>query len=143
MKYKGYTAKVELDEEQGVLFGRVLGLRDVITFEARTVPEAIEEFQETIDFYLETCAKRGEEPDRPYSGNFMVRIDPARHRALAIAAEEEGKSLNAMVDDLVETFLLGAGHGKPVTSMTQGVDVEDSEGLGPSRPRARGRRRAK
>ena len=32
MKYKGYTAVVELDEEQSVLFGRVIGLRDAITF---------------------------------------------------------------------------------------------------------------
>ena len=32
MKYKGYTAVLKADEEQGILFGRVLGLRDVITF---------------------------------------------------------------------------------------------------------------
>ena len=59
MKYKGYTAVVELDEEQSVLFGRVIGLRDVITFQAETVSQAIEEFHQSVDSYLEFCAQRG------------------------------------------------------------------------------------
>ena len=53
MKYKGYTAVVDLDEEQGVLFGRVVGLRDVITFQAETVARVIEEFHQSVDSYLE------------------------------------------------------------------------------------------
>jgi predicted HicB family RNase H-like nuclease len=107
VKYKGYTAVVTLDEDQGILFGRVLGLRDVITFEATTVAEAIEEFHATIDFYLEACAADCEEPDRPYSGNFQLRIDPELHRRLAVAAQERGQSLNSLVEAAVRAEIEG------------------------------------
>lgn len=105
MKYKGYTAVVELDEEQGVLFGRVIGLRDVITFQAETVAQAIEEFHQSVDSYLEFCGSRGERPEKPYSGQFMVRIDPAVHRELASRAEIEKISLNALVVKLLASRL--------------------------------------
>jgi predicted HicB family RNase H-like nuclease len=101
MKYKGYTAVVELDEEQGILFGRVIGLRDVITFQAESVAQAIEEFHHSVDSYLEFCAQRGERPEKPYSGRFMVRIDPTMHRELASRAEIEGISLNGLVEKLL------------------------------------------
>jgi predicted HicB family RNase H-like nuclease len=68
MKYKGYTGIVEFDEASGVLFGRVIGLRDVITFEGESVAEVIQAFHDSVDVYLEFCAERGESPEKPYSG---------------------------------------------------------------------------
>ena len=35
--------------------------------------------------------------DRTYSGKFLVRVPPQTHRALALAAAEEGVSLNRLV----------------------------------------------
>ena len=86
-----------MDTEAGLLFGRVIGLRDVITFQAETPRQLVEEFHRSVDFYLEFCASRGEPPERPYSGNFQVRLSPALHRDLAVAAEARGQSLNAFV----------------------------------------------
>lgn len=119
MKYKGYTAIVTVDEDEGLLFGRVIGLRDVITFQAETVPQAIEEFHATIDFYLETCAKRGESPEKPYSGNFLVRVDPELHRQIAIAAEASEVSINSLIVDAVRETLLGHAPGSSDTSKKQ------------------------
>ncbi|HEX2201972.1 MAG TPA: hypothetical protein VHG91_01685 [Longimicrobium sp.] len=34
MRYRGYSARVERDEEEQVLRGRVEGIRDIVTFEA-------------------------------------------------------------------------------------------------------------
>lgn len=99
MQYRGYTGVLEIDEEAGILFGRVLGLRDVITFQAPTVAQAEKEFRRSIDSYLEFCASRGEPPEKPFSGRFLVRIDPTLHRALAQAAEARGTSLNALVEE--------------------------------------------
>jgi predicted HicB family RNase H-like nuclease len=65
MKYRGYTAVVELDEDTGMLFGRVIGLRDVITFQGASVPEVIEAFHDSVDVYLEFCAARRESPEKP------------------------------------------------------------------------------
>lgn len=109
MKYKGYTAVVELDEEQSVLFGRVIGLRDVITFQAESVAQAIEEFHHSVDSYLEYCTQRGERPEKPYSGQFMLRIDPSMHRELARWTEIEAISLNGLVEKLLASRLDGPG----------------------------------
>ncbi len=52
LKYKGYTGKVEVDVKTGTLFGEVLNLRDVITFEADTVADIEREFHASVDEYL-------------------------------------------------------------------------------------------
>ena len=79
MKYKGYTGVVEFDEESSSLYGRVIGLRDVITFQGESVAEVTQAFHDSVDDYLEFCAKRGRVPERPYSGQFVLRIDPELH----------------------------------------------------------------
>jgi predicted HicB family RNase H-like nuclease len=118
MKYKGYTGVVELDEESQVLSGRVIGLRDVITFEGESVGEVIASFRDSVDDYLEFCAERGESPEKPYSGQFVLRLDPALHRELANAAEEETTSLNALIEGILSRnfqspdALVGRGGGK-------------------------------
>jgi predicted HicB family RNase H-like nuclease len=101
MKYKGYTGMVELDEESGSLFGRVIGLRDVITFQGESVTEVVQAFHDSVDDYLEFCTERGESLEKPYSGQFVLRIDPQLHREMAIAAEERNLSLNALVEDVL------------------------------------------
>ena len=55
-------------------FGEVIDLRDVITFQGASIDEIETAFQESIDDYLEFCKELGEEPDRPFSGRFMLRL---------------------------------------------------------------------
>jgi len=100
MNYKGYTGKVEFDEEAKLFYGRVLGINDGIDFQGKSVKELEKAFKGSIDDYLEFCEERGEEPDKPYSGKFVVRTSPEVHRALAIAAEKEGKSLNEWIESV-------------------------------------------
>jgi predicted HicB family RNase H-like nuclease len=102
MKYKGYAGVVELDEGSGVLFGRVIGLRDVITFQGSSVTEVVQAFHDSVDDYLEFCAERGESPEKPYSGQFVLRVDPRLHGAMARAAEAQSTSLNALIEDALE-----------------------------------------
>ncbi len=97
LTYKGYTGVLEVDLEADELFGRTLGMRDLITFQGKTVEEARRSFEESIDFYLECCQEEGKPADRPYSGRFNVRIAPELHRRLAILAETGGLSLNELV----------------------------------------------
>jgi predicted HicB family RNase H-like nuclease len=102
IKYKGYAGVVELDEESEVFFGRVIGLRDVITFQGSSVAEVIQAFHGSVDDYLEFCAERGESPEKPYSGQFVLRVDPRLHGAMARAAEAQSTSLNALIEDTLE-----------------------------------------
>lgn len=102
MEYKGYTAHVELDAEAGVFHGEVLDTRDVITFQGTSVDEVQQAFRDSIDDYLEFCAQRGEEPDKPFSGRLMVRLSPRLHRQLYARAKQEGKSLNQLISERLE-----------------------------------------
>lgn len=102
LKYKGYAAKVELDGEAGVLHGEVIGTRDVITFQADSVEDVIVEFHASVDDYLDFCAERGEEPEKPLSGKFLVRATPELHRRVYFAASASGLSVNAWLTKTLE-----------------------------------------
>ncbi len=94
MTYQGYNARIEYSDEDECFVGRVVGVRDIISFHGESVNEVRQAFKEAIDFYLETCAERGEEPNKPYSGKLMLRVPPEVHASVATAAELSGKSIN-------------------------------------------------
>ena len=66
LEYKDHIGTVEPDD--GTFFGRVVDLRDVITFERETYAEVEQAFRDSIDDYLAFCAEPGEAPDRSLSG---------------------------------------------------------------------------
>ena len=92
MRYKGYEALVSFNEEDRVLHGRVLNTRDVISFEAGTAGDIEQAFHEAIDDYLEQCAESGCDPDKPFSGKLVLRIDPDLHRDAYLEAVRDGTS---------------------------------------------------
>ncbi len=94
MTYKGYSGSVRFDDEADIFHGEVIGLRDVVTFQGTTVDELKQAFHDSIDDYLDFCESRGEEPDKPYSGKFLLRVDPLLHRRLAELSANDGESLN-------------------------------------------------
>ncbi len=102
LKYKGYSARVELDEDAGVLRGEVIGARDVIPFQADTVERAIAEFHASVDGYLALCEERGETPEKPLSGQFLVRSTPELHHRVHVAANDSGMSVNAWLTKTLE-----------------------------------------
>ncbi len=116
IRYKGYTGVFEVHADEGIIFGRVVGLRDVITFQGETVAEARKAFEDSVDDYLEFCAERGEPPEKPYSGHFVVRIAPEMHRHVAQAAEASHQSLNLYVQKVLEATLLSQGRAAPQDS---------------------------
>ncbi len=101
MSYKGYAARVEYDDEDEIFFGRIAGIDDGVTFHADTVPELKAAFHDAVDDYVETCAKIGKAPQKPYSGRVMFRISPEIHAKAARAAELSGKSLNQWAEEVL------------------------------------------
>lgn len=108
LEYKGYLGSVEIDVETGVLFGKILFVTDLVTYEATTVPALQNEFQVAVDDYLETCQQLGRDPQQSCSGLFNVRVGPALHRAAAIRAQKDGVKLNAVVVSALEQYLTDA-----------------------------------
>jgi predicted HicB family RNase H-like nuclease len=101
MTHKGYTGEAWVDTDAGVIRGRVIGLKDVITFQGSTVEEARAAFAESVDDYLAFCAERGERAEKPFSGKLLVRLDPNLHRELSMTAEKSGMSLNSLVVEVL------------------------------------------
>lgn len=102
MQYKGYVGRAELDVEAGLLHGEVVGIRDVVTFQGQSVEEIQKAFRDSVDDYLAFCRQRGESPDKPRSGKFVVRVGPDLHRRLDMLARASGKSLNAVVSEFLK-----------------------------------------
>lgn len=101
LTYKGYSARVEYDDDDGIFFGKIAGIRDGVGFHADTVTDLKAAFREAVDDYMETCAKIGKEPQKPYSGNLMLRVAPDVHSKAALAAELAGKSLNQWSEEVL------------------------------------------
>ena len=101
MTYKGYIGTVEYSEEDECLFGRIAGISDIITYEGESVAEIRQAFEESVDDYLKHCAEIGKEPNKPYSGKFVLRIDPSLHARLAVKAQASGKSLNQYATEVL------------------------------------------
>lgn len=102
LSHKGYTGHVEYDDTAGIFHGEVLDLRDVITFQGKSVEEIEQAFRESVDDYLEFCEQRGEDPDKPFSGRLMLRLPPHLHRKVFVRAVREGKSLNQWIAEKLE-----------------------------------------
>jgi predicted HicB family RNase H-like nuclease len=94
MEYKGYTATVSFSAEDECLVGHILGINDIVGFHGDSVEEVRKAFEESVTFYLESCAKMGHEPNKPYSGRVTLRLPPDLHARLAVQAEASGSSLN-------------------------------------------------
>ena len=120
MDYKGYTGKVEFDPEAGILFGRVIGTKDVITFEGTTVDEVLKAFHDSVDDYLEFCQELGKQPDQPFSGKLLLRTTPELHRRIYLASAKVDKSINVWMDEVL------AQAAEQVLSVSQGgLELED------------------
>lgn len=102
MRYKGYAARIEYDARDDIFVGRVLGMRDIISFHASSVPELHEAFRDALEDYLADCAELGIAPEKPASGKVMLRIRPEVHAAASVAARAAGKSLNQWADEVFE-----------------------------------------
>ncbi len=107
MTCKGYSARIEYDDEDGIFIGRLAGIRDGVGFHADTVEGLREAFHEAVEDYLETCAKLGKDPQRAYSGQMMFRVNPDVHRRAAIAADLAGKSLNQWAEEVLAKAVAG------------------------------------
>ena len=109
MNYKGYTARIEFSENDGVFWGKVLGLppSTSISFEGETVAQLTQDFHNAVDFYVADCAKNGKEALKPASGKMMLRVAPEVHSAALIAAQASGVSLNQWAAGVLQA----AAHG--------------------------------
>lgn len=95
--YKGYVGVLRIDDEANVIRGKVINTKDTITFQGKSVEDAVAAFHDSVDDYLAFCESLGEPPEKPFSGRVLVRLKPEVHRILALAAQSQGTSFNKLV----------------------------------------------
>ena len=101
MKYKNYLGSVHYSEEDQVLYGKVEGIRALVSYEGNDITSLKRAFEEAVDDYIETCRKEGREPEVTFKGSFNIRIRPETHRIIAMKAASQGVSLNRYITEIL------------------------------------------
>lgn len=110
IEYKGYVGSIEFSEDDAVFFGKVQGIRSLISYEGTNAVELISDFHGAVDAYLEMCEKEGSSPETPYKGSLNIRFkDKSIHRRAAIYALNHQQSLNSLIEEAVAEKLAAAG----------------------------------
>ena len=106
MEYKGYIGSVEFSEPDGVFYGKVQGIRSLISYEGTNAKELVADFHGAVDDYLSLCETEGVKPEVPYKGSLNVRFkNKDNHRRAAIYAIKHEQSLNSFIEEAVEEKL--------------------------------------
>ena len=105
LEYKGYQGTVEFSAEDNCLFGKIIGINDLINYEAQEVLELKTAFEEAVTDYLETCKELGKQPTKTFKGVFNVRTTTTTHRSLALLAARKNMKLNELASKAL-TYLV-------------------------------------
>lgn len=105
MKINGHQAVIVFDPEIELFKGEFIGLNGGADFYAPDVTGLQREGAVSLAVFLKTCAEKGIEPLKNFSGKFVLRVDPAIHEAAALAAAAHGKSLNQWTAEILEMSL--------------------------------------
>lgn len=105
IEHKGYTGVFEYDPELDVLTGHVVDIGDEIYFEGKSIDEVRKNMASLVDEYLRVCEERGDDPDRPFSGNLRLRMDSQLHRQVVREAAISGTSLNRYIVEALKQRL--------------------------------------
>lgn len=103
MTVDGYHARIEYDPDTDMFRGEILGLTGGADFYGKNPKELRSEFKKSLAVFLSVCKEKGIEPRRSFSGKFNLRISPELHEKLAIAAQAEGKSINALAQEALRS----------------------------------------
>lgn len=113
MTHKGYTARVEFDERDSILVGRLLGIRSIISFHGETVAELRREFEKAVQDYLAECEDLGVKPEKAASGKLLLRVPPEVHGKALVVAQAEGKSLNQWATEVLQRAVQTGSSSEP------------------------------
>lgn len=105
LSYKGYYGTVDYSLKDDVLFGKVVGIKGLLSYEGKTIADLKKDFESVIDDYIEDCKKEGKTPQKSYKGTFNVRIAPALHERAANYAIDHHESLNNLVEKAIKNYV--------------------------------------
>ncbi len=113
LEYKGYIGSVEYSNEDNCLFGKVQGIRSLISYEGNSVVELKKSFENMVDSYLNDCQINKTEAEKPYKGSLNIRIGSETHRILAMQAQEKDITINAFIKEILDQYIK-VGYNKKI-----------------------------
>ena len=105
MEYKGYIGSVEFSESDELFYGKVQGVRSLISYEGSTAAELVADFHGAVDDYLTLCEEEGTKPEIAYKGSLNVRLGSELHKRAAVYAISQQQSLNSFIEEAVRDKL--------------------------------------
>jgi predicted HicB family RNase H-like nuclease len=105
LSYKEYIGSVSFSAEDEVFYGKIEHINDLVTFESDNSHDLKKAFEEAVDDYLEVCREKGIQPEKPFKGNFNVRVKPSLHKRAYLKALQAGISLNKFIEKTLEKEL--------------------------------------
>jgi len=105
LEYKGYYGTVDFSVADNILFGKVIGVNSLISYEGDSIQSLRKDFEDAVDDYLETCSELGIQPEKLYRGKFNVRVSPELHKTVAYYAASKGQSLNSTVEEALQQYV--------------------------------------
>lgn len=127
MKYKNYLGHAEYDSVAKIFHGEVIGLKDVVTFQGKSVDELEKAFKDSIDDYLAFCKELGRTPEKPFSGKILIRLTPEMHAKAALAAKKNNVSLNSLIVESVSKLIEIQPQKKPLRPSSQRIVASSSK----------------
>ena len=98
LKYNGYFGTIDFSLSDNILFGKIIGIDDLVTYEATTLDALKKSFIEAVEDYLDTCKEVGKQPNKNFSGIFNVRTSTILHKELSFLATSRKMKLNEVVN---------------------------------------------
>lgn len=116
LTYKGYHGSVEPSLRDRQLKGRVLFIQEDVCYKSQTLDGIRNAFENAIDDYLTRCLAGNKAPERPFRGQFNVRVTPDLHKSAALRAEQERTSLNSIVVNALRAYLTNPTNAAPAST---------------------------
>ena len=110
LEYKTYTGSIEYSREDDLLYGKVLGIKGLLSYEGKTGNELEHNFKEVVDIYLTDCKKENILPEKPFKGSFNVRVSPNLHQRASLLARENKLSLNSFIAESIKEKIDRVSH---------------------------------
>lgn len=98
IEYKGYIGSVEFSETDKIFYGKVQGIKALVSYEGESATKLIKDFHDAVDDYIDLCQKNNATPETAYKGSFNIRISPELHKKIAVYSMNNNISLNSFIE---------------------------------------------
>lgn len=110
MKYRGHFGSTEYSHADAVYHGKLMYIRDLVSYESEDAEGLKEAFEEAVDDYFVLCEAAGIEPNKPFKGSFNVKPGRELHQRAATFAKRQGVNLDSVVSDALRSYLDNKEH---------------------------------